>query len=226
VPHAARDSPSPFPSHPLQLQQQQQQLNQSREHLPLRGRALTAVALPSNSRPNTPQAAIPKPPSAAAHDASALERKPSTSGSYGHHRQASVVHGNIQHSRNPSFASPTSAHPPNSAPKPADLASPRDVMDPRTMASAELSASAGAKKGHSPSASGAVGELPPHFAPRRLERVHSTSGRARNGGHTPSHSRTHHSESRTVGEYALHHLFNAVSLARRWGSSDCASSLP
>jgi hypothetical protein len=204
VPHAARDTPSPFPTHP--------QLSQSREHLPLRGRALTTAGHSSNSRPHTPQAAVPKLPSAAAHDASAPEPKPSSSGSYGHHRQASVVHGNIQHSRNTSFASPTSAHPANPASKPADLSSPRDVMDPRIMASADLSASAGAKKGHSPSASGAVGELPPLFAPRRLERVHSTGGRTRNGGHTPSHSRTHHSESRTVGEYALHHLFNAVGL--------------
>jgi furry protein family len=79
------------------------------------------------------------------------------------------------------------------------------------------------KKGHSPAASGTVTVADLHtLGPRRLERVHSASGRLRNG-HTPSHSRTQHAEVRTVGEYALHHLFNSVcshnllySVSNRW----------
>jgi Cell morphogenesis N-terminal/Cell morphogenesis C-terminal/Cell morphogenesis central region len=69
---------------------------------------------------------------------------------------------------------------------------------------------AGPVKGHSPAGSGSVqpGEVPHSFVPRRMERVQSSSGRLR-AGHTPSQSRNQHSEVRTVGEYALHHLFTA-----------------
>jgi hypothetical protein len=75
------------------------------------------------------------------------------------------------------------------------------------------------KKGHSPAASGVVTVTDLHaLGPRRLERVHSASGRLRNG-HTPSHSRTQQSEVRTVGEYALHHLFNSVCIDNLFNSA-------
>jgi hypothetical protein len=197
--HHSRDSPT-VPA--------AQAVATSRDHSALRGRALTTAGH-SNSRSNTPVGAVPKLPGV--HDGPTLERKPS--GSYGHHRQTSIVHGNIQHSRNHSFASPS--------------ASP---ITPQTIAKAvgqhvdTLMMSQGdigtriipngtetSSKGHSPSASGNMSVAEIHsLGPRRLERVQSASGRLRNG-HTPSHSRTQQSEVRTVGEYALHHLFNSVS---------------
>lgn len=77
-------------------------------------------------------------------------------------------------------------------------------LGPRKMANGSGIAS----KGHSPSASGNILNSDGHtLTPRRLER--GQSGRMRNGTHSQSHSRSQQSEVRTVGEYALHHLFNA-----------------
>jgi len=65
-------------------------------------------------------------------------------------------------------------------------------------------------KGHSPTSSVADGTA------KRPERMHSGRSR-RDNNHSRSQSRHHHpQESRTVGEYALHHLFNSfIALAEQ-----------
>jgi hypothetical protein len=200
--HHSRDSPTNTPAPPI---------SSTREHSALRGRALTTAGH-SNSRSHTPVAAVPKLPGA--HEAPALERKPS--GSYGHHRQTSIVHGNIQHSRNHSFASPSTS--PITPQTIAEVVGQHGVdalimgqndMGPRTINNGPETIS----NGHSPSASASTLINDIHsLAPRRLERVQSTGGRLKTPSHASSHSRGQHSEVRTVGEYALHHLFNSVCL--------------
>lgn len=199
--HHSRDNPTNPPAQPT---------SSTRDHSALRGRALTTAGH-SNSRSNTPVAALPKLPGA--HEAPALERKPS--GSYGHHRQTSIVHGNIQHSRNHSFASPSTS--PITPQTIAEVVGQHGVdalmmgqndMGPRPMTNGHDTAI----NSHSPTASGSTLTSDIHtLASRRLERVQSTSGRLKSTGHSASLSRGQHSEVRTVGEYALHHLFNSVS---------------
>ena len=151
-----------------------------------------------------------------------MERKPS--GSYGHHRQTSIVHGNIQHSRNTSFAStPTTS--PLTPQVIAELGgATQHVLDSRMMATDGVGnlpslnngyiggAGLAGQKGHSPSASfgDRTGTEPMQGATyRRPERMHSgRSSRAHN--HTRSQSRSLHHQQVTVSEYALHHLFNSV----------------
>lgn len=48
------------------------------------------------------------------------------------------------------------------------------------------------------------------FGQKRLDRTHSAKGR-RGHGHHRSQSKQSIQEQKTVGEYALHHLFNSVS---------------
>ncbi|KAF2672184.1 hypothetical protein BT63DRAFT_369466, partial [Microthyrium microscopicum] len=68
-------------------------------------------------------------------------------------------------------------------------------------------------KGHSPSSSTTVanGDSSHNYGPtRRLDRGGSNSSRLRSAGH--SHSQSRGQDFKTVGEYALHHLFTA------WGA--------
>lgn len=151
-----------------------------------------------------------------------LERKPSAS--YGHHRQTSIVHG-VQHSRNASFVnspetSPLSTH--------------------MVAATSELLGNVGRPNmGHQDLPDPPIGNQPPvitnnstptyavtsnlvndrdghdvtnaTLTQRRIERMHSGKVR-REHAHHHSHSKPHHHtpEWKTVGEYALHHLFNSV----------------
>lgn len=48
------------------------------------------------------------------------------------------------------------------------------------------------------------------LGPKRVDRAHSAKGR-RGHGHHRSQSKQSVQEQKTVGEYALHHLFNKVS---------------
>lgn len=188
-----------------------------RDQSVVRGRALTGSSSRNTSpRPRTPVASVPK--ISTTHDGPGLERKPS--GSYGHHRQASIVHGSIQHSRNTSFATTPSASP--LSPEVIAEASEIDQNGFNTLRMGEdgvgtlpsingtLSGGGGAAKGHSPT--GSVGEA----TVKRPERMHSGRSR-RDHNHSRSQSRHHHpQESRTVGEYALHHLFNSfIALAEQ-----------
>nr|POE51779.1 cell morphogenesis protein pag1 [Quercus suber] len=172
----------------------------SRDSPVTRGRALSATS----SRNASPTQARSK-------QSSELDRKPSL---YGHHRQTSIVHG-VQHSRNSSLLA--SSSPPNSS-----SLSPQRVTGNVVQ---ELGPSAGVSNGihnlkASPSTStlhGSVGvgvaptggrNFDPAVANRRVERMHSGKMK-RSHEHSQSQTRIHQQELRTVGEYALHHLFTS-----------------
>ncbi|EAW06774.1 putative cell morphogenesis protein (PAG1) [Aspergillus clavatus NRRL 1] len=150
-----------------------------------------------------------------------LERRPSHS--YGHHRQTSIVHG-IQHSRNPSFAASSTSTSPLSPELIASLG--------RGTGNDNESAGAGQSDQHemyashqSPGGNGSSQSLQSTLSttenqdageiknPSRAGSVHkrmNSAGKSwRERSHSRSHSRQHQVESKTVGEYALHHLFNS-----------------
>ncbi|KAI9891339.1 MAG: Cell morphogenesis protein PAG1 [Vezdaea aestivalis] len=147
------------------------------------------------------------PPGSSYQSRPGLERKPSTS--YGHHRQTSIVHG-MQHSRNPSFVNNTSPNP----------------LSPQLIAAAGTTGPAGLQDGglgdlssllgrstlngdaRNGSASPVVNQSENFNTVRRLNRAHSAKT-SRDYVQHLSHSRPSAAESKTVGEYALHHLFNA-----------------
>lgn len=151
-----------------------------------------------------------------------LERKLSTStASYGHHRKASIVHG-IQHSRNPSLATSTATSSPLSpeliaaagfgtatisfdSPQTTELRSSSSLLNITTaVASHTQSISLSTIKDD-------VVEVPSPHPTNPMHRKMSSNGKPRReGSHSRSHSKHHGSESKTVGEYALHHLFNSV----------------
>lgn len=164
-----------------------------------RGRALSATS----TRNDSPAQTRPK-------QSAELERKPSL---YGHHRQTSIVHG-VQHSRNPSLlaASSTTSSPmsPQRAGGPAAL----ELAPTNGLANGNhvLKKSPSMSTLHSNPASVAAASVNRSFDPvvahRRPERMHS--GRMkRSHEHSRSQSRTHQQDLRTVGEYALHHLFTS-----------------
>jgi hypothetical protein len=151
-----------------------------------------------------------------------LERKLSTSASYGHHRKTSIVHG-IQHSRNPSFATPTTT----SSPLSPELIAAAGFGGNGTAFDFSMSAELHTSSSFSTLAAAATahtqtiplstikdddsGETPPAHPSNPVHRKMSSNGKPRReGSHSRSHSKHHTSESKTVGEYALHHLFNSV----------------
>lgn len=171
-----------------------------------RGRALSATS-PQNA---TPRATTPAS-QARLKSSLEIDRKPSMS--YGHHRQTSIVHG-VQHSRNTSLLSASTSSSP---------LTPQKVVFPDAQAGA-YNPAATLKKSPSMSTlhSNAVSNGAPTIAvnrsfengtmQRRPERMHS--GRVkRSHEHQRSQSRvTAHSQTpelKTVGEYALHHLFTS-----------------
>ncbi|GIZ41474.1 hypothetical protein CKM354_000477700 [Cercospora kikuchii] len=200
-------SASPTPTHSA---------HSTRDPSVTRGRALSATA----SRNASPRALTPAGPSTRAHapkQSIEIDRKPSVS--YSHHRQASIVHG-VQHSRNPSLMASANSSP----------LSPTKIMSASTSAPQDFGFPANLKK--SPSTSQLAqfggpqsnGSSPVNAAAvnksfesvvgghRRPERMHS--GRLnRPNEHNRSQSRAHGSgngqEPKTVGEYALHHLFTS-----------------
>jgi hypothetical protein len=140
-----------------------------------------------------------------------LERKPSQS--YAHNRNTSIVHG-VQHSRNTSYVnspatSPLSEH--------AQVITGLDgaIMSQDSITAAfsahGVTAGPNAANGFASSAlsPGAPGDGS-SSAQRKPERAPSRSSR-KGHVHHRSQSRHHqqHHELKTVGEYALHHLFNS-----------------
>lgn len=148
-----------------------------------------------------------------------LDRKPSVS--YGHHRQTSIVHG-IQHSRNTSFVNSPATSP--LSPQVIAAASSFPLDGP--MMSQEDLREVPASNGTSGvvNGGGINGITTPGVAVdravsdgsmvtanvRRPEHMQSGKSR-REHHHHRSQSRHHHppQEYKTVGEYALHHLFNS-----------------
>lgn len=159
--------------------------------------------------------------SATSLDGEGLERRPSNS-AYGHHRQASIVHGNIQHSRNASFANSSATTSPLSpeAIAAAGFGVTHVIDSPMNGKRDPLEYSAGYTGGGTPVA----GQMQPltlatiqdnHRAemasePQSQRKVTPSGKSRRDHSHHPSHSAKHSQEARTVGEYALHHLFNSV----------------
>lgn len=127
-----------------------------------------------------------------------LQRRPS----YGHHRQVSIVHG-VQHSRNPSFAALSA----NSTP-----------------VSPELIASVGRVDGLEPDSGAGVNTvatlrevdvqaLDAPLMNNPPKGMNSSAGRPlRERSRSRSHSVRQTPDTKSVGEYALHHLFNSVCL--------------
>lgn len=210
---AARASPSP--------------VMYNREASAVRGRVaesspLSSSALHSQQHPRHGQS-LPKSPDVLDHD----NKRPSNS--YTHHRQTSIVHG-VQHSRNPSFA----ASPTTSTPLSSELiasfgrtgnvdldslqSSGRLGQQPDGQSNVYRQVPADAGTGHGMHATlgtiedqdvdGSTGESPAMSLHRRM----NSGGRPRTEhSHGRSLSRHHYTDSKSVGEYALHHLFNSVS---------------
>lgn len=203
VPHDVNDAPSP-PIEPLLVASPQI----SALHLPVRepvqtrGRAQSAASRPAPSRGPTP-AAQPK------HSFDGPERKAASP--YTHHRQTSIVHG-LPHSRITGHAPALSMGPLSSqaihAMGSKEAASHVNGVVP--VLSVRKSPSTSTLNGLAAgSSSPAVVDGVAVTPNRRIERMHS--GRIkRDPEHHPSQPRHQHPqpELTTVGEYALHHLFN------------------
>ncbi|KAF2721609.1 putative cell morphogenesis protein [Polychaeton citri CBS 116435] len=170
----------------------------SRDPSTSRGRALSS-ATPRNASPRGVTPASTNP----AKQSFEVERKASVS--YGHHRQTSIVHG-IQHSRNTSLLAA------NSNPSP--------LSPNRATTATGASEASGLRK--SPSATALhvdnINGGGMASGTRSFERSASRRGpqRMHSGRIKPSaeHSRTQsrqgqQPEPKTVGEYALHHLFTS-----------------
>jgi hypothetical protein len=152
-----------------------------------------------------------------------LERRPSNPYSQ-HHRQTSIVHGSIQHSRNPSFASSTTmvsslspeviqstvfgaglgTEPP--------LNGKRDLLE----VSSSFPGGGGGSNGSGHLTSSSLSTIQDSDQAdaandQYLNRKITSSGKLRwEHSHQQSHSKHQNLEAKTVGEYALHHLFNSV----------------
>ncbi|KAK6544562.1 Cell morphogenesis protein PAG1 [Orbilia ellipsospora] len=182
-----------------------------------RNTSRTGIVMASHAAGGRSQS--PRPPGHAAAAPShtrGVERKPSISSyPHAHNRQASIVNGGIQHSRNPSFVSSTSSASPLS-PNNINMGtvrggdqitipdlpmSPTGTMVPSDIASLQsqmstMSTIVGGEHSRAPSALDTMRTITPHGRTSRRE------------GHGHSHSYSHHSgEPKTPAEYALHILF-------------------
>lgn len=194
----------------------------SREPSAARGRAADPSALAPTFPARRGHSGSKSPDVSAGHPAGydvGLERRPSNS--YGHHRQTSIVHG-MQHSRNPSMAGSTASTSPLSPELIASLG--RGGFDEGTLPTKldQLDPQSNYQSPGIPAGHGVPGTLstirdndaddtmngsPASVIHKRMNSG-GTIGR-RDRSHSRSHSK-HHLESKTVGEYALHHLFNSV----------------
>lgn len=160
----------------------------------------TRVGIPSNSANSSPDGT--------------LERKPSHSHShaYAHNRNTSIVHG-VQHSRNASYVNS-----PATSPLSPQVFAALDgaVMSQESITAAFSANGASTNTSTSPGSSFAapVPSAPASDATlvqRKPERA--PSARSTRKGHGPHRSQSRHPqhahELKTVGEYALHHLFNS-----------------
>ena len=163
-----------------------------------------------SSRTRAPGIAIPGSTSSNSSP-EGLERKPSHS--YAHNRNTSIVHG-VQHSRNTSFVnSPATSPLSEQAQVIAGLDGAIMSQDTITAAFSAHGVTPGSSAANSfPGAalSSALGDSSSSSAQRKPERAPSRSSRK---GHVHHRSQSRHHqhthELKTVGEYALHHLFNS-----------------
>ncbi|GAT28704.1 cell morphogenesis protein [Aspergillus luchuensis] len=201
----------------------------SRETSTVRGGADLSALTPSSSQPQhsrrgNSHSKSPEPSagrSGLGYDVG-LERRPSNS--YGHHRNTSIVHG-IQHSRNPSFAASTTSTSPLSPELIASLGR-GGAPDPEGTGAVRMEQNEGPSGFQGQGANGAVHSLQGTLstiedrdtddvadgtlASTAHRRMNSNGKPWQERSHSRSHSRHHFgAESKTVGEYALHHLFNS-----------------
>jgi hypothetical protein len=185
----------------------------SREPSQTRGRALTASSRTVASRSQTPAVKASSSNSSPDRTLTTLERKPS--GAYAHNRNTSIVHG-IQHSRNTSFVN----SPATSPLSPHIIAAAAGATLDGAVMSQESIAEAFAANGMQPGAAIATvyAGVGPQAASsdgsihqRKPERAPSARSTRKGHNHHRSQSRhpPHPHELKTVGEYALHHLFNS-----------------
>lgn len=142
-----------------------------------------------------------------------LERRPSMTQAYHHNNRS---HGGHQHARNASFVDSPTTSPMSPMATPAEYVGmtmvhhgapdihPRDSPSSTVNGSNPLPSSIASDRDHM-SASAALASQ------RRIDRTHTSKSR-RGQSHHRAHSRQHHQERKTVGEYALHHLFTSVCL--------------
>ncbi|CAN9189232.1 unnamed protein product [Alternaria alternata] len=186
----------------------------SREPSQTRGRALTASSRTVASRSQTPAVKATSSNSSPDRTLQALERKPS--GSYAHNRNTSIVHG-IQHSRNTSFVNSPATSPlsPQIIAAAAGATIDGAVMSQESIAEAFAAngMQPGASTGHVYAGVGAQAASSDGSIPQRKpERAPSARSSRKGHNHHRSQSRhppPHPHELKTVGEYALHHLFNS-----------------
>ncbi|KAL3475497.1 cell morphogenesis N-terminal-domain-containing protein [Aspergillus californicus] len=201
----------------------------SRETSAVRGRALDPSAkAPATLQPQSNRRGHSKSPETSSVRPSPgydtpLERRPSNS--YGHHRQTSIVHG-VQHSRNPSFAASTTSTSPLSPELIASLSRSGGVeqevagiarLDHPDMHLNHQASPGSGTVSHNPQGMLSTiedrdtDEVPDGASPINVahRRMNSNGKPWRERSHSRSHSRTIQGESKTVGEYALHHLFNS-----------------
>ncbi|WPH04646.1 putative cell morphogenesis protein [Acrodontium crateriforme] len=169
-----------------------------------RGRALSASS-PQNA--GSPRGATPS--HARSKQSIDIERKPS---SYGHHRQTSIVHG-VQHSRNPSPLASS-----NTSPLSPHRAGVNGLTDGIAVnGTAILKKSPSLSTLHTANINGVVSPANRSFDNtathrRPPERMYSGRVKRPNEHQRSQSSRMHpqpHQEPKTVGEYALHHLFTS-----------------
>lgn len=215
----------------------------SRETSTVRGGADLSALAPSSSQPQhsrrgNSHSKSPEPSagrSGLGYDVG-LERRPSNS--YGHHRNTSIVHG-IQHSRNPSFAASTTSTSPLSPELIASLGR-GGAPDPEGTGAVRMEQHEGHSGFQGQGANGAAHSLQGtlstiedrdtddvadgNLAGTAHRRMNSNGKPWQERSHSRSHSRHHFgAESKTVGEYALHHLFNSVSVYTRFAELDPAA---
>lgn len=191
-------SPSP---EPLLIPPPKAPFAASRDSSLTRGRALSASS-PQNGSPRggTPAASSRARPGI--EGGSSLERRPSQS--YAHYRQTSVVNG-LQHSRNTSLLASSSTSP--LSPQKSLVA---ESASPNRSLIVRRSPSLSSIQGNQIGGVGAIGhQTPESNGPQRMpERTHSGRMKQRSE-HQNSQAKAQPestTESRTVGEYALHHL--------------------
>ncbi|RMZ87316.1 hypothetical protein DV736_g5459, partial [Chaetothyriales sp. CBS 134916] len=152
------------------------------------------------------------------------------SSSYGHHRQTSVIHG-VQHSRNPSFNSPSASSP--LSPESLLLASSSSPSAGRAVglgpgrrlyggaAASDLGQQASPASaqalGFDSAMEGGLGERPARQR-SATPRAHRAQNQSVSGSQTPP-------ELRTPGEYALHHLFHSFVVRADARISQCLAAI-
>lgn len=151
-----------------------------------------------------------------------IERK--TSVTHAHYRQGSKLQGPFQHSRNTSFVNSPATSP--LSPQPAGATSTNPGLAPdfpnltmvhyATPERRSIDSPSSTVNGsmHTSSTSNLVGDRDAGdttnimHTQKRIDRTHSSRTRR---DHSHQRSQSRQQEQKTVGEYALHHLFNSVS---------------